>query len=65
MRTEVWTVIDGRGEVTVHGTTRTVVSGDVVRLTPGQIRSLRALTDLYFVEVQTGEPLADDDITFV
>ena len=65
VRTEVWTVIDGNGEVTVDGETRQIGPGDVVRLLPGSVHGLKAVTDLYFVEVQTAEKLSDDDITFV
>lgn len=65
VRTEVWTVIDGNGVVTVDGETRQIGPGDVVRLLPGSVHGLKAVTDLYFVEVQTAEKLSDDDITFV
>ena len=61
-RDEIWTIVDGTGEVIVDGHSRNVRRGDVVYLTTGQKHALRALNDVHLIEVQIGQILEEDDI---
>lgn len=61
-RDEIWTIVDGTGEVIVDGHSRNVRRGDVVYLTAGQKHALRALNDVHLIEVQIGKILEEDDI---
>ncbi len=62
MRTEVWTVIEGTGELFL-GTRRVEIApGDVVRVPPDQWHAIRALTQLTFIEVQRGASLMEEDV---
>lgn len=61
-RDEIWTIVDGCGEVVVDGHSRNVRRGDVVYLTAGQKHALRALSDVHMIEVQIGEILEEQDI---
>ena len=61
-RDEIWTIVDGTGEVIVDGHSRNVRRGDVVYLTAGQRHALRALNDVHLIEVQIGRTLEEDDI---
>ena len=61
-RDEIWTIVDGAGEVIVDGHSRNVRRGDVVYLTAGQRHALRALSDVHLIEVQIGRTLEEDDI---
>ena len=61
-RDEIWTIVDGTGEVIVDGHSRNVRRGDVVYLTAGQRHALRALSDVHLIEVQIGRTLEEDDI---
>lgn len=61
-RSEVWTFVDGNGVLYLDGNQRTVGRGDVVNISCGQKHAIKALTDLSFVEVQSGKPLIEEDI---
>lgn len=61
-RTEVWTFIDGEGEIVLDGVRRPVGRGDVVNIPCGQMHALRATTALTFIEVQQGSNLVEEDI---
>ena len=60
-RDEVWTVIEGEGEVTTDEKERRVNAGDVVHLPRGCRHKVRALTLLRLIEVQTGQDILKDD----
>lgn len=62
-RDEVWTFIDGEGEIVLDGERRRVGRGDVINIPAGQLHALRAVTSLTFIEVQSGAPLIESDIT--
>lgn len=62
-REEVWTIINGTGRVVLSGEERIVKAGDVVHVRREQFHAIRAITDLYIIEVQSGERLTEDDIT--
>lgn len=61
-RTEVWTVAAGKGEVVLDGKTMSVRAGSVVHIEPMQMHAVRAVEDLYIIEVQLGHPLIEEDI---
>lgn len=61
-RAEIWTFINGEGELVLNGDRRTVKAGDVVIIERGELHALRATTPLTFIEVQHGSSLVEDDI---
>ncbi|MEG1524259.1 MAG: sugar phosphate nucleotidyltransferase [Clostridia bacterium] len=61
-RDEIWTIVHGSGELVLDGHTRNVKRGDIVYITAGQNHGMRAITDLHFIEVQTGMQLVEEDI---
>lgn len=61
-REEIWTFIDGEGEIVLNGERRPVSRGDVYRIARGQLHALRAVTPLTFIEVQQGTNLVEEDI---
>lgn len=61
-RDEIWTIVDGRGDLLIDGHIRNVRRGDVAYITRGMKHAIRAITDLHFVEVQIGEELTESDI---
>lgn len=61
-RNEVWTVIKGEGEFALNDEIRSVKAGDVLQIIVGDKHGIKALTDLEFVEVQTGTDLVEEDI---
>lgn len=42
---------------------RNVKPGDVIHIRREQFHAIRAITDLYIIEVQSGDRLTEDDIT--
>lgn len=61
-RDEVWTFIDGEGEIVIDGDRRKVGRGDTVHIKKGVRHALRASTLLSFIEVQSGTNLVESDI---
>lgn len=61
-RTEVWTFIEGTGELIIDGNVKTVDRGEVVIIGPEMRHALKALTELHIIEVQIGEELTEEDI---
>ncbi len=61
-RDEVWTIIDGTGEIVLDGVRKPVGRGDVINIPRGQMHSMRATTALTFIEVQQGSNLVEEDI---
>lgn len=61
-RDEIWTIVDGVGELLIDGHIRNVRRGDVAYIVKGQLHAMRAITDLQFIEVQIGMELAEEDI---
>lgn len=64
MRDEIWTVIDGSGDLLLDGHARSVKRGDVVRISKGCKHSVRAKTNLYLIVVQIGVELTENDVEF-
>ena len=61
-RDEVWTIINGEGELVLDGVRRRVGRGEVITIPRGQMHTLRATTSLTFIEVQQGTNLVEEDI---
>lgn len=61
-RTEVWTFIDGDGEIVIDGNRRPIKRGETVTIPQGTKHALRATTSLTFIEVQSGSNLVEEDI---
>ena len=61
-RSEVWTIVDGEGEFVLDGQRTIVKRGDVLNIPVGHYHAIRAISDLTLIEVQTGNPLVEEDI---
>ncbi|MDE7120197.1 MAG: cupin domain-containing protein, partial [Muribaculaceae bacterium] len=61
-RDEVWTVVDGCGEVVTGTDRRSVGPGSVVVIPAGEMHALMATTRLTLIEVQRGSQLVEEDI---
>ncbi|KPV39333.1 sugar phosphate nucleotidyltransferase [Alicyclobacillus ferrooxydans] len=61
-RTEVWTVVEGRGQLVLGTNVVEVSAGDVVKIYPNQWHAIFALSGLQVIEVQRGEELVEEDI---
>jgi mannose-1-phosphate guanylyltransferase len=61
-RDEVWTFIDGEGQLVLDGVVTRVSRGDVINIKKGVRHAVRATTDLRFIEVQAGDMLIEEDI---
>ncbi|MGG1555817.1 sugar phosphate nucleotidyltransferase [Paenibacillus ferrarius] len=60
-RSETWTIIAGEGELVLNEKLIQVKAGDVIQIPIRARHSIRALTDLEFIEVQTGSELVEED----
>lgn len=61
-RDEVWTFIDGEGEIILNDERKKVLRGMTVHIPKGMRHALRAITSLTFIEVQSGSNLVETDI---
>lgn len=61
-RSEVWTIVNGDGEFVLDGKRQMVKRGDVLNIPVEHLHAIRAITDLTMIEVQTGNPLVEEDI---
>ncbi len=63
-RDEIWTIVDGEGDLLVDDDIKHVKRGDVAYIRIGQKHALKADkdNDLQFIEVQIGPELVEDDI---
>ncbi|MFD1675675.1 sugar phosphate nucleotidyltransferase [Alicyclobacillus fodiniaquatilis] len=61
-RSEVWTIIEGDGEVILDSGRALIGPGDVVRVYADQWHAIRTETGLKFIEVQRGSELTEEDI---
>ncbi|MED4583103.1 sugar phosphate nucleotidyltransferase [Brevibacillus choshinensis] len=62
MRSEVWTIIRGEGIFCLNDKIFHVKTGDVITIPVEAKHAIKALTDLEFIEVQTGQSLVEEDI---
>ena len=61
-RSEVWTFVEGEGLFVLNGEVRTVKSGETVIIPVEHWHGIKALSPLTFIEVQSGNPLIEEDI---
>lgn len=61
-RAEAWTIVEGDGIFVLDGTERKVTPGDTVVIPVNHYHAIKAITKLTFIEVQTGNPLIEEDI---
>lgn len=61
-REEVWTFVEGEGELVLNGERRKIQRGDTVIIKKGMLHALRATTQLSLIEVQAGSHLVEEDI---
>ncbi|PWN14500.1 mannose-1-phosphate guanylyltransferase [Bacillus thuringiensis] len=61
-RSEVWTIIKGKGQFALNDEIRTVSAGDVLVIPVQAKHGIKADTNMEFIEVQTGSQLIEEDI---
>lgn len=61
-RSEVWTIIRGEGEFVLNDVMHHVKPGDVLQIPVQAKHGIKAITELEFIEVQTGTELVEEDI---
>lgn len=62
-RSEVWTVVSGKGEVALDGRVIPVSVGSVVSIGAGHMHTARALGgDLHIMEIQLGDEFTEGDV---
>lgn len=61
-RDEIWTIVDGTGDLLLDEHVRNVRRGDVAYITKGMKHAIRATSGLHFIEVQIGAELSESDI---
>jgi len=61
-RDEVWTFVDGEGLLMLDDEVIAVSRGYVANIRKGHKHAVKALTDLTFIEVQSGDELVEEDI---
>jgi mannose-1-phosphate guanylyltransferase len=61
-RSEVWTIISGKGLFVLNGKIKEIREGDVLEIPAGALHGIKAITDLEFIEVQAGTELIEEDI---
>ena len=61
-RSEVWTFVEGEGIFVLDGKELKVAAGDTVIIPAEHWHAIKALTELTFIEVQSGNPLVEEDI---
>lgn len=64
MRDQIWTFVEGSGELWTEGQVRPVKSGDQVSIHKGQKHAVRAISDLHLIEVQIGPELTEADVEY-
>ena len=60
-RNEIWTFVEGEGLFAFDGEVRNVKAGDTVVIPAEHWHAIKADTNLTFIEVQTGNPLVEED----
>lgn len=61
-RSETWTFVLGEGIFVLDGQKQKVKAGDTVVIPVKHWHAIKALTELTFIEVQSGNPLIEEDI---
>ncbi|MGP7818700.1 sugar phosphate nucleotidyltransferase [Niallia sp. 01092] len=61
LRDEVWTIVRGEGELALDDHITRVKTGDIIHLPKEKKHGIKAISELEFVEVQTGVGISDSD----
>lgn len=61
-RSEVWTFVEGEGLFVLDGKEQKVAAGDTVIIPVEHWHAIKATSQLTFIEVQSGNPLVEEDI---
>lgn len=61
-RSEIWTIVSGVADIVINDKPYHVKPGDVVRIPEGTKHSIKGITDVELIEVQTGSELVEEDI---
>ena len=61
-RTEMWTFVEGTGQLIIDGEVKKICRGDFVHIKAGTNHAIKAETELHIIEVQMGNDLTEDDI---
>lgn len=61
-RSEIWTFVEGEGIFVLDGNVQHVKAGETVFIPVGSKHTIKAITRLTFIEVQSGHPLIEEDI---
>lgn len=61
-RTEIWTVVKGKGELIINGESSEISAGDIIEISPFTRHSVKAIEELEIIEVQKGTSLIEEDI---
>ena len=61
-RSETWTFVEGEGIFVLDGYEQRVKAGDTVVIPVEHWHAVKALSELTFIEVQSGNPLVEEDI---
>lgn len=64
-RREVWTIVKGEGVFVLNGRLCVVRPGDVLKVDIRDHHALKAVSDIEFIEVQSGTELIEEDIVRV
>ncbi|MGG4466531.1 sugar phosphate nucleotidyltransferase [Paenibacillus alvei] len=63
-RTEVWTVVKGKGEIILNDEIKNIAAGDVIEILPFNKHAVRAVEELEIIEVQRGTNIIEEDIMY-
>jgi mannose-1-phosphate guanylyltransferase len=63
LRDEVWTIVRGEGELALDDYITRVKAGDIIHLPAGKKHGIKGLSEVEFIEVQTGIGISDEDFT--
>lgn len=61
-RNDTWTFVEGEGIFVLDGKEQKVKAGDTMVIPVEHWHAIKALTELTFIEVQSGNPLVEEDI---
>lgn len=64
-RSEMWSIVMGEGIFAINGNLKVVRRGDVLQINLGDYHALKAISDIEFIEVQSGTQLIEEDVVRV
>lgn len=62
-RMEIWTILSGEGQLIIDYQLRSVSAGDTIQIDRNVYHTIKASSDLEFIEVQMGEEVSEEDIS--